>query len=427
MKPNFKETMKKVRLITLSSQEKEQMWQHITKRISGGPLVNLVNLSTQDHAHKTRTLWEKLAQKTLQGVRRPTYALAGIVAIVILVTGSGAYAAEQSLPGDLLYPLKVNVIEPAQGFFNFSPQAQAAWDIQLANNRLAEIEKLAAQGKLTTAIQSAASARLTNTISNAQERLQTMQQEKNTAPAAGALASDLEVSLKAHALVLQKISDIQNNNHGLVENIIQNIRTHEQKVTTMQNQDTAESAILFQATSSPQTPFTDTQQRTSVEQEATRARDAIMHAQSYIKEYQTEAQATTTDDAYTHIQSAQEHANNGVAHEKSGQYKEAFSDFQDAAESAQNAQAAALSQHLLKINAGIDIPQTNNQNINTENNTATPLPQTNNGQHHKGDAGRPEKTQASSPADVPTQTILPSLSPKTDMLNPSSPEQNDDH
>ena len=416
MKPNFKETMKKVRLITLSSQEKEQMWQRITEGIHGNPLTNPLLGDRPHGAH--------IIQKTLQRMRRPTYALAGIMAIVILVMGSGAYAAEQSLPGDPLYPLKVNVIEPVRGLFNFSPQAQAAWDIQLANTRLAEIEKLAAQGKLTTAIQSAASTRLTDTISNAQERLQTMQQTKNTAPVAGALASDLEVSLKAHALVLQKISDIQHNDHGLVENIIQNIRTHEQKVTTMQDQDAAESAILLQATSSPQTPFTDTQQKTTVEQEATRARDAIIHAQSYIKEYQTEAQATTTYDAYTNIQSAQEHANNGTAHEKSGQYKEAFSDFQHAAESAQNAQAAALSEHLLKINAGIDISQINNQNTDTENNTSTPLPPTDNGQRHKGDSSNSEKAQEFLPTETPTQTIIPS--PKTNIPNIISPE-NDDH
>lgn len=59
-------------------------------------------------------------------------------ALLIISTGTAA-AAEGALPGDVLYAIKVNVNEKVQGaFIGHSPEAKAAFALEIADRRLAE-------------------------------------------------------------------------------------------------------------------------------------------------------------------------------------------------------------------------------------------------------------------------------------------------
>jgi len=73
---------------------------------------------------------------------------------LILVVGSGgtAFAAEGTLPGDFLYPVKVSIVEPVQGALQVSDTAKARWNAQIATERLNEAQALAARGTLTPAL-----------------------------------------------------------------------------------------------------------------------------------------------------------------------------------------------------------------------------------------------------------------------------------
>lgn len=79
--------------------------------------------------------------------RKMSYVLAS--ALIFLMAFSGtAHAAEASLPGDLLYPVKVKAIEPLEGVLSFDPQAKADWSSGVAIERLDEAQALASQGRL---------------------------------------------------------------------------------------------------------------------------------------------------------------------------------------------------------------------------------------------------------------------------------------
>lgn len=73
------------------------------------------------------------------------------LALILLATlgSTTAFAAARALPGDPLYPLKVNVIEPAQGLLAVSPEAKVEWQVSLTETRVNEVEQLAAKEKLT--------------------------------------------------------------------------------------------------------------------------------------------------------------------------------------------------------------------------------------------------------------------------------------
>ena len=80
-----------------------------------------------------------------QFARKPAVA---VVAVCILASASTAWAAEGSLPGDLLYPVKLNVNEEIWSALSLSPQAQAEWDVRRTERRLEEAETLLAAGRL---------------------------------------------------------------------------------------------------------------------------------------------------------------------------------------------------------------------------------------------------------------------------------------
>jgi hypothetical protein len=80
--------------------------------------------------------------------------LIAVIIVGALVLGGGAsLAAQDSLPGSLLYPIKVNLNENIQGAFSLSNTARADWDIKVVQTRLNEAVQLASEGKLSASAQ----------------------------------------------------------------------------------------------------------------------------------------------------------------------------------------------------------------------------------------------------------------------------------
>ncbi len=72
--------------------------------------------------------------------------------VFALVGSSTAYAAEDSLPGDFLYTVKVSVNEPIALALATTPEAKVKTEVRLADRRLAEAKTLAAEGRLDVAV-----------------------------------------------------------------------------------------------------------------------------------------------------------------------------------------------------------------------------------------------------------------------------------
>lgn len=88
-------------------------------------------------------------QKSFFSIQRLSFALASLL-IIVLAGSSVAYAAEKSLPGDILYPVKVNVMEPVQEALAKTPEAKALVQANLAEKRLKEAENLASKNRLSS-------------------------------------------------------------------------------------------------------------------------------------------------------------------------------------------------------------------------------------------------------------------------------------
>lgn len=68
--------------------------------------------------------------------------------LVVFISTGAVFASGNSLPGNILYPLKVKVVEPARGAFISSPIAKIEYESSLATKRIVEAEILASKDEL---------------------------------------------------------------------------------------------------------------------------------------------------------------------------------------------------------------------------------------------------------------------------------------
>lgn len=76
------------------------------------------------------------------------------VAVVMVALGT-SYVAENTIPGDTLYAVKVRFNEEVRSTLAFSSYEKVTWETERLNRRIAEARLLASEGKLTTEVEEA--------------------------------------------------------------------------------------------------------------------------------------------------------------------------------------------------------------------------------------------------------------------------------
>lgn len=135
MENNLNKGIEEIKEIKMTSEEKERVLQNI---LSSSPKLPVKS------PYLVRSFISIFHRRSL------VYSLSAFCLVVILGSGT-VFASAGSLPGNILYPLKVKVVEPTTGAFVFSPIAKVEYQNNLAAKRLMEAEILAQDGKLDTA------------------------------------------------------------------------------------------------------------------------------------------------------------------------------------------------------------------------------------------------------------------------------------
>jgi hypothetical protein len=73
----------------------------------------------------------------------------GMFALFFIFIGMSSAAAEQTIPGDILYPIKIHVNEVVVSALQMTPEKKAQWEETRAERRMAEAKSLDAKGKLS--------------------------------------------------------------------------------------------------------------------------------------------------------------------------------------------------------------------------------------------------------------------------------------
>lgn len=127
-----------------------------------------------------------------------------ILLILALFVGGGAsLAAENAVPGDLLYPVKVSVNEKVGGWVRVGDEAEAKWNVKLAEKRLVEAEELASDGELDADVR----IRLENNFQRHADKVESRIAALSDADAKAAadIVSSLRTSLNVHDRILMNI------------------------------------------------------------------------------------------------------------------------------------------------------------------------------------------------------------------------------
>ncbi len=193
MDEHIKNTFKFLKAERLTDNERIQMRNVLRSVMNDNPM--------QESAGLTR--YEGVLSYFNSNTLRPV----GFAFALVLVVGVGtSYAAENALPGDPLYAIKVGFTEPIQGVLSVSPVAKAEWDTELLSRRLEEAATLAASGNLNEANRASIESQITLKAHDVNRSVDRLKSTEGGTAAASSVESQLEASLVGHERVLTGIS-----------------------------------------------------------------------------------------------------------------------------------------------------------------------------------------------------------------------------
>lgn len=215
----FEELFKKAKNISLSQDEKLRAQKYIMDFIEMHPVRN--------------------ADPIRQRIQSPLSAfilqlrMIAVGLIVALFVGGGvSFAAEGALPGDALYPVKVNVNENVRGMISRSEESKAEWEGRRAERRLEEAAELAAENRLDTEVRVTIEEQFNAHAERAQRRIEAIE-TSGDASAAARISTDLEASLRAQDRILAELGESKAEVKNEVTEVQGDIRARLEAVTNL--------------------------------------------------------------------------------------------------------------------------------------------------------------------------------------------------
>ena len=184
---------REIREIRMTAEEKERVLKNI---LSSSPMSPLpVRSPYADYFH---TL--------LSGFSKKHFAYVAVFCLAVVLGGGAVFASQGSLPGNILYSLKVGVIEPVHSVFIFSPETRARYQSNLATLRLIEAEALKSENRLDIIKEKKLAALLEKHVENFSKIMENHGREESVSEnASDDIVINFQAEMNAHARVLDFI------------------------------------------------------------------------------------------------------------------------------------------------------------------------------------------------------------------------------
>lgn len=172
-------------------------------------------------------------------------------ALLLVITGGTSLAAENSLPGDILYSVKTGLNEQVRGFTAVTPEAKAKFALEVTDRRLKEVSLLSSKGLLNEKTSLIVQGQLQKQAGQIKNQVASLVSTKNIR-AAQEISLNFESSLRAHELILEKISTKQSEqsdtlavaaNHSLIASIKTQIATTTAARTLLQADEVTDASL----------------------------------------------------------------------------------------------------------------------------------------------------------------------------------------
>ncbi len=200
-----------------------------------------ISLTNDERARMRRTLHSYMEMKplrTLASTPVPTFGwffrfrpVAAVLVLTLFVSSGGvSYAAENALPGDILYPIKTHVNESVKGVLAVSASAKTAWAMNVAGERVKEAATLAAEGRLRATTRQELQADFEQ---HAQQATAQITRDANSTPDANSeTAVRFEAQLSEYENVLARIGTAKNVDIASLTSSVKKEREHIAAVRT---------------------------------------------------------------------------------------------------------------------------------------------------------------------------------------------------
>lgn len=191
----FNKGVEEIKNISMTKAEKE----HVLKKILETP-----------KAHSTifeqaiLSPWQEMYSSISRIHTRQLVYYAMIPCLFIVLSGGAVFASKESLPGNLLYPLKVNVVEPIHAVLLLNTEDKVRYESELAGERLIEAAVLANLGELDEAKEEQLSKMLENHADKVNKALDKSSRNQDIDEE---IAASFRANMNAQVKILEIISD----------------------------------------------------------------------------------------------------------------------------------------------------------------------------------------------------------------------------
>src|SRR3989338_915829 len=278
-----------------------------------------------------------------------------ILIIALLVGGGASLVAEQSLPGDAMYTVKVGVNEEVRDWLTLSNKAQANWEVRKVERRLEEAEKLSVEGQLNDETKVKIEERF-DRLTEAFAKETAKMEAKEDTNASFEAHSNFEASLKAHERILADISAQANDSRDEALSILGKVRAELGAVAEARN----DAEIKIEGDMS-------TEIKTAAMGKANAAENKIEEVSEFIVKFKALVDADISSDAEAKLKIAQEAFARGEAEMKAQTYGTAFVSFQESMRIAQEAKLIIASSEKLENNSNVDDDENDDTDSDDEN------------------------------------------------------------
>jgi hypothetical protein len=180
-------------------------------------------------------------KKNLNWSFHPYAIIAGLLIVALGGSSAGAASlAEQALPGDLLYPIKVNINEEVRAALATTPEKKADVALARAEKRINELNTLAARGELSEEVRAEIDNRIDEHVHDAEietvlaenggreQRLVAMLRVHENLIATSEMGGGIEPDVSIAALMATDATPSTNKNYGNIETMSMTVTSLEE-------------------------------------------------------------------------------------------------------------------------------------------------------------------------------------------------------
>ncbi len=280
--------------------------------------------------------------------------------IVLMVGGGTSFAAQDALPGDILYPVKIGINEEVHAALAFSAEADARWEVERASRRLEEAEQLAMRNRLDAQAEAAVAARFERHADRAREIASSEKMKKKGSVVAAKFDADFEASLRGHEKVLAEIAAKGNVSGSSALNLVTIVRMRGDRAAEARVGAEADVRAEARAKEDAEASL---EAGTDTKAAAEGKRGAFKNKIAEVRAFMGHISASTETrvEAEARLAAAEKLAAEGSVKLEAGAYADAFAAFKAAFEAAQEAKAFLVTDTQLKtgvetnVREGIDV------------------------------------------------------------------------